>query len=54
MQLEFFFDITVSISYLKNMSTLLQNNQMDYLHPVSKLGPGVEQLIYHKAKQLTL
>ena len=31
------------------MSALLKND-----HPVSKLGPGVEQLKYHKAKQLKL
>ena len=31
------------------MSTLPQNDQMDYFHPLSKLGPGLK---YHKAKQL--
>ena len=36
------------------MSTLLQNDQVDYFHPVSNLGLGVEQLKYHKAKQLKL
>ena len=31
------------------MSTLPQNDQMDYFHPLSKLDPGLK---YHKAKQL--
>ena len=43
MQLENFCEITVSISCLK-MSTLPQNDQMDYFHPFSKLGPGLK---YH-------
>ena len=46
------FEITVSISCLKKMSTLLQNDQIDNFHLVSKLGLCVEQLKYHKAKQL--
>ena len=50
MQLENFFEIAVSISCLK-MSTLLQNDQMNYFHHLSKLGPGLK---YYKAKQLKL
>ena len=38
----------------EKVSTLLQNYQIDYFHPVSKSDLGLEQLKYYKAKQLKL
>ena len=51
MQLENFCEIPVSISCLKNVYFTWQNDQMDYFHPLSKLGSGLK---YHNVKQLKL